>query len=587
MRSTPATPPRTAAIYARFSTDKQDAQNSIGRQLDACRRWAQANGFTVLEEHIYCDEAMSGASFVTRPALQRLLGFLGGRGPVPFDALLVDDSSRLDRGGKLASLVEMFQARGCKLVSVADGRDLAADEDQLLVHVKAGIDSHYVAEVARRTREGMRRKARSGFHVGGTCYGFRFIREWPESIPADRRERDNATGTRVEVDDYQAGVVRRIFERFIAGQGLRGIASELNAERIPSPRGGTWDLSGIRAMLRNPRYRGEWRWNTTRWRKRSEAFLSEGERARARETGHHPRQRLGRPEGEWETRLDEQLRIVDEATWAAVIARFGSRGPAAVRRGRSQQNPIAALMRCSECGGPMYVETNHRKGNTYQRVFCARRRNRGICGNSMAPEFDRVTTAIYAFLRDQLLRPEYFAEMLDEAQRPAIAAGAGAPSRRQELAALRKDVSRLVGERDNLVRAVAEGAPFESIGVALAGREADLAATRTRLEQLRNPRSARARVTVADVRSTLGDLRAAIASLDPLEARQALSEVLDGIDVLPLKGSWEHGWIVNVRATPLKVLVTQQKVVGNDGSGGPVSSFSVERRFEIPRKRTA
>ena len=52
------------AIYARFSSDKQSAA-SIVDQVRKCREYAQAHGWEVLDDHIYSDEAISGATLAT------------------------------------------------------------------------------------------------------------------------------------------------------------------------------------------------------------------------------------------------------------------------------------------------------------------------------------------------------------------------------------------------------------------------------------------------------------------------------------------------------------------------------------------
>ena len=47
------------AIYARFSSDRQSAV-SIDDQIRKCREHARREGWTVLDEHLYVDEAISG-----------------------------------------------------------------------------------------------------------------------------------------------------------------------------------------------------------------------------------------------------------------------------------------------------------------------------------------------------------------------------------------------------------------------------------------------------------------------------------------------------------------------------------------------
>jgi len=290
--------PLRCAMYARVSTDKQDVENSFDRQLRACQAWADRGGHVLLAEPRFVDEAKSGASMVGRPALQRLLALLRNRDRPPFDAVVVDDDSRLDRGGNLAQLAAMFRELGVRLISVDDGRDLTSENARLLNHVRVAMNEEYLHELARRTRNGIASKVLRGYHGGGKVYGYTLIPEWPEGLPPERRDRDNRLGTRVAVDDNQAAVVRRIFEESARGVGRRRIALMLNAERVPSPRGGSWDPSAIRAMLLNAKYRGDWSWNRSRWTKKPELAMTEAELAEARDKGTLPRRRKLRPDYE-------------------------------------------------------------------------------------------------------------------------------------------------------------------------------------------------------------------------------------------------------------------------------------------------
>src|SRR5262245_56801773 len=80
------------AIYARYSTDRQDAR-SIQDQERRCREHARRSGYDV--EHVYSDAAISGAH-IDRKGIQALLKDAKRR-PSSFRAVLVDDLSRLSR----------------------------------------------------------------------------------------------------------------------------------------------------------------------------------------------------------------------------------------------------------------------------------------------------------------------------------------------------------------------------------------------------------------------------------------------------------------------------------------------------------
>ena len=62
---------KTAAIYARVSSDKQKEENTIASQTAALTTFAAEQGYTVPTEWIFEDEGYSGASLI-RPGLKRV-----------------------------------------------------------------------------------------------------------------------------------------------------------------------------------------------------------------------------------------------------------------------------------------------------------------------------------------------------------------------------------------------------------------------------------------------------------------------------------------------------------------------------------
>jgi len=83
------------AIYARYSSDLQ-REASIEDQIRKVREFAARNGWTILEEYVLYDQAMSGAALAGRDALNALIAD-AKRKPRPFDRILIDDTSRLAR----------------------------------------------------------------------------------------------------------------------------------------------------------------------------------------------------------------------------------------------------------------------------------------------------------------------------------------------------------------------------------------------------------------------------------------------------------------------------------------------------------
>jgi len=70
------------AIYARKPTDQAgitDEERSVTRRVEHATAYAARKGWTVAADHIYTDDGISGAEFVKRPGLLRLMNALQPR----------------------------------------------------------------------------------------------------------------------------------------------------------------------------------------------------------------------------------------------------------------------------------------------------------------------------------------------------------------------------------------------------------------------------------------------------------------------------------------------------------------------------
>ena len=88
------------AMYARYSTDKQNPASNEDQNYK-CEQYAQNRGWTVLQNHVYSDAEITGAT-LERPGLTRLLAAAESPGH-PIDVILCEDTSRLSR--KLADVL--------------------------------------------------------------------------------------------------------------------------------------------------------------------------------------------------------------------------------------------------------------------------------------------------------------------------------------------------------------------------------------------------------------------------------------------------------------------------------------------------
>ncbi|HTP29125.1 MAG TPA: recombinase family protein [Anaeromyxobacteraceae bacterium] len=359
-----------SVIYARYSTDRQDAR-SIDDQLRRCRAYAAEQSHLVVKE--YKDAAQSGAS-LDRADMQRMLNAARTRGGAPFQCVLVDDLARLSRDlGDTFNIVfgELLAAK-VHVIDCSTKLASNAPNARLMYGAMALVNDTFLQIVKTETHRGLEGRALAGFHTGGRCYGYTTRLE--ESPPDPEHPRAVA-----EVNPVEARIIVRIFTEYVAGRSLGAIAHSLNAEGISAPydthgytkpAGHGWARNQIHSMLRNERYIGKIVWN---------------QREFFRDPLTKKRRSRKRPEKEWVVRIDESLRIISDELWATAQARHGSR-TAGGKRGRPRDTArtphlLSGLLKCGACGSSMSIVGSN-KGK-YGNFGCSAQHSKGscICGN--------------------------------------------------------------------------------------------------------------------------------------------------------------------------------------------------------------
>lgn len=149
---------KSAAIYARVSSNKQKEENTIASQTAALVEFARKNGYAVPDEWVFEDEGFSGANLV-RPGLERLRD-LAAEGHIA--AVLVHAPDRLSRKyAYQVLLVEEFARNGVETIFVQAPKS-DSPEDQLLLQFQGMIAEYERAQILERSRRGKRYRARQG-----------------------------------------------------------------------------------------------------------------------------------------------------------------------------------------------------------------------------------------------------------------------------------------------------------------------------------------------------------------------------------------------------------------------------------------
>jgi site-specific DNA recombinase len=463
-----------AAIYARFSTDKQ-REASIEDQKRVCRDYAKRENLTIVR--IFSDEGESGSN-AERPGYLEMLAAARND---EFNVILCEDVSRLWRDEvEQPRCVAELRFYDKHIIGINDGIDTRREGYEFLLAVKGAQNAGYRKDIGKRTHRGLAGKALNGEHTGGKAYGYRST--YTQGIDK-RTGRPAMLPTGREIDPDQAKWVRFIFQQYAQGHAPRTIARELNARKVASPgstwkrtkrRCGGWMGSAISNMLRNPLYTGEQVWNRSRW-------VDIPDTVRKAKGYKGKKQRKERPQAEWIVTEDPKLRIVDPRTWNAVQARLAdlaakNKAIQAVKGRKAHYSPrpkylFSGLLKCGLCGANFVMLS-------YYQFGCPSARD-GACANRLRVPRKLAEQELLKAVKQRLFTParlEAFrlrtARLLAEHKRAA----------RPDLTAVGAQFAEEEQKIGRLVRAIEDGAYSPALKAKLAEAEAE----RERLQAMLN-----------------------------------------------------------------------------------------------------
>lgn len=252
--------PKRAAIYARHSTDKQ--ATSTADQIARCQAHCLSRDYQI--SGVFSDEAVSG-KVRKRPGLNKLLA-AARKGQI--DVIVTEDLSRLSpRIGHISDTYDILSFLGISIETLGNGTI-----SQMDIGLRGTMNALYLSDLADKTRRGMKAAAKRGSVPGGRSYGYK-------AAPRLDENGEPIRGLR-EIVPEEAAIVRQIFEEYLAGQSLKRIADDLNAQGVPSPGGGLWYSSTLvgtasrgSGILRNQLYRGRIVFNRSEWKSHPESGM--------------------------------------------------------------------------------------------------------------------------------------------------------------------------------------------------------------------------------------------------------------------------------------------------------------------------
>jgi site-specific DNA recombinase len=226
-----------AAIYARVSSPKQMNNYSLDEQVRICRERCKLMGWKV--RYIFRD--IMTAESTDRPMFRKMME-KAKQGK--FDVIVFWRLDRLCRSLIDAINVEKeLREYGVALHSVTEQIDTTTPVGR--------FNFRNLASAAELERELIKERTRMGM------YALAMQHRWPNKRPplGYRRREDG----KLEIDEEEAKLVRKIFELYIETRSMPHIAFLLNKEGIRTKDGKEWTAPTIKKILDNEIYIGRFR----------------------------------------------------------------------------------------------------------------------------------------------------------------------------------------------------------------------------------------------------------------------------------------------------------------------------------------
>lgn len=197
---------RVYTLY-RVSTKGQVEKDDIPMQKEACRNFAESQGWEIVKE--FSEKGVSGfkKSAKERDELQKIQqAAMEGK----FDILLVFMFDRLGRrDDETPFIVEWFTKQGIEVWSVNEGQQrFDSHVDKLMNYIRYWQASGESLKTSVRTRTRLEQLTGEGHYTGGTvAFGYKRVR-------LGRVNKKNQEVCDLVIDEAKAEIVRQIFAQF-------------------------------------------------------------------------------------------------------------------------------------------------------------------------------------------------------------------------------------------------------------------------------------------------------------------------------------------------------------------------------------
>ncbi len=422
-----------AALYIRLSKEDGDKgeSNSVTSQREILKEYLKLHPDIELHD-IYVDDGWSGTNF-ERPDFTRMMEDVYS-GQV--NCVIVKDLSRFGRNYTDSGhyLDNVFVRLRVRFIALNNGVDTASNNMNAATQcISVGVTNVINESVAATT----------SVNVRGTLNVNRAQGKFIGSFPTYGYLKNPNDHHKLIIDEEAAPVVRSIFERFIAGKSIIGIAKELNEEGIPNPsmhkklkgfnykhpagrsNDGLWPDSSVRRILQNQMYIGN---------------MVQGKNTTI---SYKIKQCRPIPKEDWIIVENTHEPIVSKEIFEKAQSLFNKSIRVAPQK--KEVDLFSGFVKCADCYRAMHKKTNVHSYATYHYYRCAtaRKMKKSACGNHTI-RIDKLEETVLISIQKMIDTAIDMNDMLEKIN--------SSGSRKRESTHLKKAIEAQSAEREKCMR---------------------------------------------------------------------------------------------------------------------------------------
>lgn len=200
-------------LYYRLSRDEDAELNSLNNQRNILVEYANANNHEIVGKSF--DDNVSGMHF-NREGISKIYEQVENKA---IDAIIVKDLSRLGRHRtQTAMFIDYLREHDVRVLSVTENIDTSNEDDDLMIGFQGIFNDMYARDISKKIRAGYKQKQKNGIVI---------------TVPLGYFKDKNTN--EILIVEEEAEIVRKIFDLYLSGYGLKAIAKKLNDEGIKSP----------------------------------------------------------------------------------------------------------------------------------------------------------------------------------------------------------------------------------------------------------------------------------------------------------------------------------------------------------------